>query len=112
MAYATPQHEESRQRELESFQVLDTPAESTFDSLVALAAEICEVPIALVTLVDKDRQWFKSAYGLETQETPREHAFCAHAIQNPYEMMVVPDAAKDQRFATNPLVTGETHIRI
>lgn len=111
MSKVLPANESERQRELASYQVLDTAADETFDQLVALAAEICEVPISLVSLIDEDRQWFKSRLGLEARQTPRDQAFCAHAILNPRELMVVSDASTDPRFAANPLVTGEPKIR-
>ncbi len=87
----------------------DTQAESTFDDLTRLAAHICEVPIALMVLVDDDRQWLKSRVGLDAQQTPREHAFCAHTILQD-EILMVEDGLADVRFATNPLVTGDPHI--
>ena len=90
--------------------VLDTPPEPALDDLTALAAAICEAPIALITLVDEHRQWFKSRVGLETQETPREYSFCAHALGQS-DLFIVPDAALDERFAQNPVVTGEPGIR-
>ncbi len=111
MTDSRPQNEVARQQELATYHVLDTAPDSAIDSLVALAAEICEVPIALVSLVDEDRQWFKSKIGLTSTQTPRDQAFCAHAILKPHEMMVVPDAAEDARFAANPMVTGNPHIR-
>ncbi len=111
MAKVTTQNETARQRELASYYILDTPPQRALDDLVALAAEVCEVPIALVSLIDQDRQWFKAKVGLDVAQTPRDQAFCAHAILQPNEMMIVPDAAADARFADNPLVTGEPHIR-
>jgi len=91
--------------------VLDTGAESNYDELTRRAAELFGAPMALISLVDTDRQWFKSRVGLRATETPREHAFCAHAIDRPEEVMVVNDASVDQRFAHNPLVTGDPNIR-
>ena len=90
--------------------MLDTPPEKAFDNITDLAARIFKVPIAAVTLIDEDRQWFKSCVGLETREMGRNYAFCAHAILHD-EVMVVPDAHEDARFAENPLVTGAPHIR-
>jgi len=103
--------EAMRQAELESMGVLDTEAEAAYDELTRLAASLFEAPIALVSLIDGDRQWFKSRVGLQASETPREHAFCAHAIQDPEHMMVVADATRDPRFAANPFVTGAPNIR-
>ena len=76
-----------------------------------MAADLCGTPVALVSMVDRDKQWFKARVGLATTETPREWAFCAHAIQDPSQVMVVEDATRDPRFAGNPLVTGDPHIR-
>lgn len=95
---------------LRLYKILDTAVEKAFDDLTQLAATICEVPVSLVSFVDEHRQWFKSRTGIDVSETPREHAFCAHAILQP-EIMVVPDAALDPRFAQNPLVTGAPKIR-
>lgn len=104
-----PADEQQRLETLRRYAVLDTPAERSFDDITALAAQICQTPIALVSLVDVDRQWFKSRRGLDAAETPRAFAFCAHALhQN--EVMVVPDARLDHRFAGNPLVTGPPHV--
>jgi GAF domain-containing protein len=90
--------------------VLDTPPEPGFDDLALLASHVCGTPIAMVSLVDADRQWFKSRVGLDLTETPREVAFCAHAIAGT-EPLVVPDALADDRFAGNPLVVGDPKIR-
>jgi diguanylate cyclase (GGDEF)-like protein/PAS domain S-box-containing protein len=106
-------HDESRRlAALRLLGVLDTPPEERFDRLARLASAAIGTPIALVSLVDEDRQWFKARVGLDATETPREYAFCAHAIadDNPGPF-VVPDATLDARFADNPLVTGAPHIR-
>jgi GAF domain-containing protein len=85
--------------------------ETPYEDLVFLASLVCETPMAGVTLVDDNRQWFKASRGLDVDETPREDAFCSHAIVNPDELMVVPDARVDERFADNPLVTSDPNIR-
>ncbi len=103
--------EQARQAELDRFQILDTLEEQAYDDLTRMAASICGVPVALISLLDHDRQWFKSRIGLQATETPREFAFCEHAIRRPGEVMVVNDAAQDTRFAGNPLVTGDPNIR-
>ena len=100
-----------RQAQLDVLEILDTDEEEAYDELTRLAAEFCEAPIALISLIDGDRQWFKSRVGMQIQETPREHAFCSHAIQTPHRLMLVNDATKDERFADNPLVTGDPNIR-
>ena len=110
MPYPVPANEVARLQTLRSYKILDTKPEERFDDLTQLAALICDAPISLISLIDTDRQWFKSRFGLDLQETPRAQAFCTHAIMQP-EMFVVPDAAKDERFAQNPFVTGEAHIR-
>lgn len=102
--------EEHRLQVLHSLNILDTPDDERFDRITRLASRIFEVPVSLFTLVDANRQWFKSATGLETRETPRDVAFCNHAIREE-KVFVVPDAHADARFRTNPLVTGEPHIR-
>lgn len=107
----TPDNESDRLAALQRYQILDSEAEELFDSISKIAATICDVPIALISLIDKDRQWFKSAVGLEARETPREYAFCSHAILEPEQLLVVPDATKDPRFRDNPLVAGAPDIR-
>ncbi len=102
---------ESRRLEvLRSFEILDTPPEDEFDSIVRAAAYIADVPIALISLVDESRQWFKAKIGLDESETPRDVAFCDHAIRQSRPMLV-PDARKDLRFTENPLVTGALNLR-
>lgn len=102
--------EPARLAALRATRLLDTAPEDTFDGLTRIAADALRVPIALVSLVDAERQWFKSRCGLDAAETPRSASFCAHAIRED-GMMVVPDAAADPRFADTPLVTGDPHIR-
>ncbi|RYY26417.1 MAG: PAS domain S-box protein [Sphingobacteriaceae bacterium] len=105
-----PVNDPERLAALNSYQILDTLSEKDFDDLTALAAAICQVPIALISLVDDKRQWFKSHKGLSIHETPVEQSFCAHAIFSADEIMVVKDAAADERFTDNPLVTGGPQI--
>ena len=105
-----PHNEKRRLEVLWEYNVLDSPPESTYDDLVELAAEICSAPIATITFVDEKRQWFKSKVGLTVSETSRDISFCAHAILSS-ELLVVPDALQDERFADNPLVTGQPNIR-
>lgn len=106
-----PTHEAERLVALLEYDIMDTQPDDAFDDLSRLAACILDMPIALVTLVDKERQWFKSRVGLSACETPRQVAFCAHAILDPWSILEVEDASLDLRFSGNPLVTGTPDIR-
>lgn len=105
-----PTNETQRIKALHSYGVLDSAAEQVFDDLARIAALCCDVPIALISLVDRERQWFKAHIGLAATETPRSISFCAHAILKPDQVMVVSDARRDARFAGNPAVTGPPGI--
>ena len=104
-----PINESQRLRILEEYQILDTDHENDFDEITKLASEICDSPISLISLVDNNRQWFKSSHGLSLQETPRTMSFCAHAIHNE-SIFMVEDARKDIRFHDSPLVTSDPNI--
>ncbi len=110
MNVPVPNNENERLAALKEYRILDTEAEQTYDDIIALAAHICHVPMAMISLVDEARQWFKSKMGMERRETPREVAFCAHAILQ-REPFIVPDTKKDRRFSGNTLVTSEPHVR-
>lgn len=103
--------EQKRLDALADLKLLDTLPERAYDDIVQLAAYICRTPIALMTLVDSRRQWFKARHGLLQRETSRELSFCAHAIASPDQLLIVSDARADPRFAANPLVLGDPHIR-
>jgi len=105
-----PPDEEARLKTLRSMTILDTPPEECFDRLTRMAQRLYEVPIALVSLVDENRQWFKSSIGLEVCETPRDISFCGHTILG-NDLFVIPNAIEDERFADNPLVVNEPYIR-
>lgn len=105
-----PTNEARRLKVLWQYEVLDTVPEEIFDDLTELASAICESPIALISLVDETRQWFKSKVGLSASEMSRDTSFCAHAILQP-DLFIVPDATKDARFKDNPLVVVDPKIR-
>lgn len=111
MHYPLPQNEPERLAKLLEYEVLDSLPEQSYDDLTAIAAHICGTPIALVSLLDSDRQWFKSRHGIDIVETPREQAFCNYTITQPDAMLVVPDALQDERFQENPLVLENPSIR-
>ena len=106
-----PKNEAARLDALHQYEILDTVPEQAFDDFTRLAAHICGTPIALVSLIDESRQWFKSKVGLDVTETSRDMAFCGHAILQPNDVLIVPDTRIDSRFATNPLVTSDPSIR-
>ena len=105
-----PINEKQRIERLHSYNILDTDSEDSFDDFTKLAAQICDVPICLISLVDEDRQWFKSRFGLDIEETPREVSFCQYAIMDEH-VLEVKDTLKDERFKDNPLVTGDLSVR-
>jgi GAF domain-containing protein len=106
----TSKNEEQRLASLHGLGILDTPPEERFDRITRLAASIFNTPMASISLVDRDRQWFKSSYGLDAVESSRETSFCSHAVAA-QDVLVVPDAFQDPRFSDNPLVTGSPRIR-
>ncbi|MFN3926894.1 MAG: ATP-binding protein [Pseudanabaenaceae cyanobacterium] len=106
-----PANELQRLAALRRYDILDTEFEKNFNDLAEIAAYICGTPIALISLVDEDRQWFKARVGIDVSETPRDLAFCAYALLNQQELLIVPDATQDPRFADNPLVQNDPQIR-
>jgi anti-sigma regulatory factor (Ser/Thr protein kinase) len=103
-------NENARLQALRRYKILDTDPEKAFDDLTILASHICETPVALITLIDSNRQWFKSKVGVEVSETPREVSFCAVAIQH-HGLFIVSDATKDSRFSSNPFVVSDPKVR-
>ncbi len=110
MAITKPANEEARVIALDKYAILDTDPEQSFDDLTLLASCVCKTPMALISLVDEDRQWFKSRVGIDASETSRDIAFCSTAILQS-DVFVVPDALADERFRDNPLVVSDPHIR-
>jgi GAF domain-containing protein len=110
MVIIKPANEEARIIALQKYAILDTDPEQSFDDLTLLASYVCKTPMALISLVDEDRQWFKSRVGVDASETSRDIAFCSTAILQS-DIFVVPDALADERFRDNPLVTSDPHIR-
>lgn len=109
-AVPIPENEAQRLKILQNYQILDTAPEAVFDELTQLASYICITPIALITLIDAERQWFKSRIGPLPEQTARDIAFCAHCITQE-GLLMVPDTHEDERFANNPFVTSEPNIR-
>src|SRR5512138_3366195 len=109
MSAPLPHSEKIRLKVLWQYEVLDTVPEEMFDDLTELAARICEAPIAMISLVDEKRQWFKSRVGITATETTREASFCSFAIKQP-GLFIVPDATLDPRFANNPLVVSDPKV--
>jgi GAF domain-containing protein len=110
MKVSISKNEVRRLEALRNYQILDSAPEQEFDDVVKIASHICGAPLATLTFVDGERQWFKAKIGLEQSETPREDSFCTHTIQSP-DLLMVEDAKEDPRFADSPLVTGDPHIR-
>lgn len=106
-----PANEDERVEALHAYRLLDTSPEPSYDAFTSIAAAVCRMPMALISLVDTHRQWFKSRIGMQQKETPRELSFCAHAILEPDQVMEVGDTHLDERFVGNALVTGEPQIR-
>ena len=106
-----PANEDERQEALHKLRLLDTLPEQTYDDIVLLAAQICDTPISMVSLIDNERQWFKARLGLDVPEIRRDGSFCSHAILQPEKVMLVPDTLEDLRFCESPMVSGDPHIR-
>lgn len=111
MKAVLPDNETQRLAHLRALNIVDTQREQSFDDITRLAMMVCGTSIAVITLIEEDRQWFKSCFGLDAKETSRDVAFCAHAILQPEKVLVVEDATRDRRFSDNPAVLGEDHVR-
>lgn len=107
--YPVPANEKQRLKALHDYDILDTITEKEYDAITKIAAEICNVPASMMTLIDDKRQWFKSRFGFPVEETPRELAFCNYTIMDASRVLVVPDMREDERFSANPLVSGDPH---
>jgi signal transduction histidine kinase len=105
-----PENELERLKVLRTYNLLDTLPDEDYDAITKIAAAICNTPIALISIIDENRQWFKSRHGLETKETSRDFAFCAHSILKPDELLIINDARKDNRFHDNPLTAGDPNV--
>lgn len=110
LKYPLPTNELQRVQAVRSYEIFDTEEENDYDALTSIASMICQIPVALITFIDDQRQWFKSHHGTNINENLREYSFCTHTIAAEEEIMVVSDASKDERFANNPMVTGPTKI--
>src|SRR5262245_9129558 len=110
MKASIPIDEEQRLAALRSYKILDTESEAAYDDLTFLALQICKCPIALITFVDSNRQWFKSKIGLSLAETSRDISICAHTILQS-DVLIIPDTLADERFATNPVVISDPKVR-
>jgi len=104
-------YEEERLKELKSLEIMDTPEEVHYNQIIQMASEICDTPVALISLVDDKRQWFKAKCGLDIKETAKKYSICSHALHAPGVPFIVTDTRKDDRFFDNPLIIGETNIR-
>lgn len=104
------ENEADRLESLKSYDILDSMSETDYDEITELASQLCGTKVSLISLIDDKRQWFKSAFGTQMKETPRDFAFCTHTMQNANEILIVPDSRLDVRFADNPLVTNEPHV--
>lgn len=105
-----PENELERLKVLRTYNLLDTLPDEDYDAITKIAATICNTPIALISIIDENRQWFKSRHGFNTTETSRDFAFCAHSILNPDELLIINDARKDNRFHDNPLTAGDHNV--
>ena len=103
-------NEDERIKLLDSYSILDTLPELDYDNLTVIAAAICGTPISLITFIDEERQWFKSRHGIDVSETSRDYSFCAHAINDPNNVLIIEDSRKDIRFFDNPAVSGNPNI--